>query len=125
LNGSQSLDSLKIYNKNEIQKFVQKIRSLKLMIHYFLYLLLTVVCLLTFSTLILVYEYSDLISFGILSAFIYLINNFFWLTLIGFSFLYNFIICYYCKTRFKSFNNFIKFLLSEKSEAFLKYETID
>ena len=29
LNGSQSFDSLKIYNKNDIQKYVQKIKSFK------------------------------------------------------------------------------------------------
>jgi phosphoglycerol transferase MdoB-like AlkP superfamily enzyme len=29
LNGSQSLDSLKIYNKNEIHKYVQKIKTFK------------------------------------------------------------------------------------------------
>jgi hypothetical protein len=45
------------------------------------------------------------------------------MTVITFSFLYYFIVCYYCKTIFKAFNNSIKQLFDGK--AFLKYKTID
>jgi hypothetical protein len=112
LNGSQLFDSLKIYNKNEIQKYAQKIRSLKLMIHFFLYSILSIHFLLSFTFLF--YDYSDIISFGLLSAFIYLINCYFWSWVIGFSFLYYFIVCFYCRTIFESFINSIKLLLNEK-----------
>jgi hypothetical protein len=47
------------------------------------------------------------------------------MSVIGFSFLYYFIVCFYCKTIFKSFNYSIKQLFDGKGKAFLKYKTID
>jgi hypothetical protein len=39
--------------------------------------------------------------------------------------LYYFIVCFYCKTIFKSFNNSVKLLFDGKGKTFLKYKTID
>ncbi len=44
---------------------------------------------------------------------------------ISYSFLYYFIVCYYCKVRFKSFNNYLKSLLNGKSNSFLELKTVD
>ncbi len=44
---------------------------------------------------------------------------------ISYSFLYYFIVCYYCKVRFKSFNNCLKSLLNGKSNSFLELKTVD
>ncbi len=77
------------------------------------------------AVLFLFFNYSDLKKFGILSAFIFLINGFFCATVIGFSFLYYFIICLYCRIIFKSFNSSIKQLFNGKRKALLKYKTID
>jgi hypothetical protein len=123
LNGSQSLDLLKIYNKNELQKYIQKIRTFKFFLNLFFYSLLALDFLTTLAVLFLSFNYSDLVKFGLLSAFIILINCYFWISVIGFSFLYYFIVCLYCKTIFKSFNNSIKQLFDGKT--FLKYKTID
>jgi hypothetical protein len=123
LNGSQSLDSLKIYNKNELQKYIQKIITFKFFLNFFFYSLLVFDFFSTLAVLFLFFNYSDLIKFGLLSAFINLINSYFWVSVIGFSFLYYFIVCLYCKTIFKSFNNSIKQLFDGKT--FLKYKTID
>jgi hypothetical protein len=112
LNGSQSLDSLKINNKNEIQKYARKIKTFKFCLTFCVYL-------------ILFFNYWDLIRFGLLCAFIYLINCYFWMSVIGFSFFYYFNVCYYCKTILESFNNSIKQLFAEKGKEFLKYKTID
>jgi hypothetical protein len=120
LNGSQSLDSLKIYNKNEIQNYVQKIKSLKFFINFCVYLTFTFVSFTTLAVLFLFFNYSDLIRFGVLSAFIHLINSYFLMFVNGFSFFYYFIVCFYCKTIFKSFNNSIKQLFDGKGKAFLK-----
>jgi hypothetical protein len=125
LNGSQSFDSLKIYKKNEIQKYVQKIRTFKFLINLYVYSTLTFALFTSLTILFLFFNYSDLIRFGLLSAFIFLIDSYFWLSIIGFSFLYYFIVCFYCKTIFKSFNNSIKLLFDGKGKAFLKYKTID
>jgi hypothetical protein len=125
LNGSQSLDSLKIYNKNEIQKYVQRIKTFKFFLNSCFYSALTFTLFTSLTVLFVFFNYSDLIRFGILSAFIYLINCYFWYSIIGFSFLYYFIVCFYCKTIFKSFNNSIKLLFDGKGKAFLKYKTID
>jgi hypothetical protein len=124
LNGSQPLDSLKIYNKNEIQKYIQKIKTFKFFLNLCVYSILTFTFF-TSLTVLFLFNYSDLIRFGLFSAFIYLINCYFWLSIIGFSFLYYFIVCFYCKTIFKSFNNSIKLLFDGKGKAFLKYKTID
>jgi hypothetical protein len=125
LNGSQSLDSLKINNKNEIQNYVQKIKSFKFSLNLCVYLTFTLAFFTSLAVLFLYFNCSDLIRFGILSAFIYLINAFFGMFVIGFSFLYYFIVCFYCKTIFKSFNNSIKQLFDGKGKAFLKYKIID
>jgi hypothetical protein len=125
LNGSQSSDSLKIYNKNEIKEYVQKIKSFNFFLNLSVCSQFSFALLTALAILFLFYDYSDFIKFGVLSAFIYLINAYFWLTVIAFSFFYYFIICFYCKTIFKSFNNSIKQLFDGKGKAFLKYKTID
>ena len=125
LNGSQSFDSLKIYNKNEIQKYVQKIKTFKFFLNLCIYSTLTLALFTSLTILFVFFNYSDLIRFGILSAFIYLINCYFWFSIIGFSYLYYFIVCFFCKTIFKSFNNSRKLLFDGKGKAFLKYKTID
>jgi hypothetical protein len=125
LNGSQSLDSLKINNKNEIQNYVQKIKSFKFSLNLCVYLTFTFVFFTTLLVLFFYFNYSDLIKFGVLSAFIFFINCYFWVSVIEFSFLYYFIVCFYCKTIFKSFNNSIKQLFDGKRKTFLKRKTID
>jgi hypothetical protein len=125
LNGSQSLDSLKIYNKNEIQKYIRKIKTFKFFLNLCVYSNLSFTFFTSLTVLFLFFNYSDLIRFGILSAFIYFINCYFWFSVTGFSFLYYFIVCFYCKTILKSFNNSIKLLFDGKGKAFLKYKTID
>jgi hypothetical protein len=125
LNDSQSLDSLKIYNKNEIQKYVQKIKTFKFILNLCLYSALIFSFLTTLALILLYFDYSDLIKFGLLSAFVYLINSYFWISICGFSFFYYFIVCFYCRTIFKSFNNSIKQLFDGKGKTFLKYNIID
>jgi hypothetical protein len=125
LNGSQSLDLLKIYNKNEIKEYVQKIKTLKFFLNLSVCSQLSFALFTTLAVLFLFFNYPDLIKFGLLTAFIYLINSYFWVTVIAFSFFYYFIVCSYCKTIFKSFNNSIKQLFDGKGKAFLKYKTID
>jgi hypothetical protein len=125
LNDLQSLDSLKIYNKNAIQKYVRKIKTFKFFINLCIYSTLTSALFTSITVLFVFFNYSDLISFGLFSAFINLINCYFWFSVAGFSFLYYFIVCFYCKTIFKSFNNSIKLLFDGKGKAFLKYRTID
>jgi hypothetical protein len=125
LNGSQSLDSLKIFNKNEIRKYIRKIKSFNFFVNLLIYLTIAFHFLTAVAVLFLFFNYSDLIKFGLFSAFIYLINCYFWMTAIGFGFFYYFIVCFYCKTIFKSFNNSIKLLFDGKNKAFLKFKTID
>ncbi len=125
MNGSQSFDSVKIYNKNEIKEYVQKIKSFNFFLNLYVRSQLSFAFFTTLVLLYLFYDYSDLIKFGVLSAFIYLIDCYFWVTVIAFSFFYYFIICFYCKTMFKSFNNSIKQLFDGKGKAFLKFITID
>jgi hypothetical protein len=125
LNGSQPLDSLKINNKNEIQKYAQKIKTFKFFLTLCVYSNIGFDFFTATAVLFLFFNYSDLIKFGLLTAFIYLINSYFWMSVIGFSFLYYFIVCFYCKTIFKLFNNSIKQLFDGKGKAFLKYKTID
>jgi hypothetical protein len=125
LNGSQSLDSLKIFNENGIRKYIRKIKSFNFFVNLFIYSTIAFHFLTAVAVLFLFFNYSDLIRFGLFSAFIYLINCYFWMTTIGFGFFYYFIVCFYCKTIFNSFNNSIKLLLDGKSEAFLKFKSID
>jgi hypothetical protein len=124
-NGSQSLDSLKIYNKNEIQEYIQKIKSFEFFVYISAYLINILNFFTTLAVLYLSFDSSDLIRFGIFSAFIYLTVCYSLSTVIIFSFLYYFIVCFYCKTIFKSFNNSLKKLFDGKGKAFLKYKTID
>jgi ABC-type transport system involved in Fe-S cluster assembly fused permease/ATPase subunit len=62
---------------------------------------------------------------AILIAIIYL----FWASsivpVITFSFLYYLIVCYYCKIRFKSFNDYLNSLKDAKIRAFINYKTVD
>jgi hypothetical protein len=78
---------------------------------------LIIVCQLTYNYLV--------IKFGTFRAFIHLVNCLFSFDIIGFSFLYYFIVCFYCKTRFKSFNNYLQSLLDAKCRVFLKFKVID
>jgi hypothetical protein len=125
LNGSQSLDSFKIYNKNEIKNYVQKIKAFKYFLNLCVHSILIFVFLTSLAVLFLFFNYSDLIKFGLLSAFIFFISAYFGMFVIVFSFFYYFIVCFYCKTIFKSFNKSIKLLFDGKGKALLKYKTID
>ncbi len=125
LNELQSFNALKIYNKNETQKYVRRIKTLKFITQYVIYSILLFEFLLSFAVLFIFFDLSDLLKYGILSSLIYFFNCYIWFPLIGFSSFYYFIVCYYCKTRFKSFNNYIQLLLNEKNTAFLKYKTVD
>jgi hypothetical protein len=123
LNGSQSLDSLKIYNKNEIQEFIQKIKSFKFFVYISAYSINIFDLLTALAVSYLFFNTSDLIRFGIFSAFIFFITGYCMSIVIIFCFLYYFIICFYCKTMFKSFNYSVRKYFDGK--AFLKYKTID
>jgi hypothetical protein len=86
LNGSQSLNSLKIYNKKEIKEYVQKIKFFKNIIYLCFYSQLSFDFFTAFSFLFLFFDFSNLIKFGFFSAFIYLINCYFLMSVIFFNF---------------------------------------
>ncbi len=123
--GLKSIYSFKFHDKNDIQLFVNKMKKLKLFnyLSVYFYLLITVLMIMTVSIFFL--NTPDLIVYHILSAILYFSFNFSIITVISYSFLYFFIVCYYCKMRFKSFNNYLKSLLNGKSNSFLELKTVD
>jgi hypothetical protein len=125
LNGSQSSNFLKLYDKNEFNNYLIKIKNLKIVFNFFFLSSLPFATIIALTILFINFNYSDLINYGILSAIIY----FFWASsiapVITFSILYYLIVCYYCKIRFKSFNDYLNSLRDEKIRAFINYKTID
>jgi len=123
LKGFESFNSIGFNDKNLIKRYVHKIKSLKLLISILVQLSLSFMILLIITTLVINFNYSDLIKYGLITA----INYFIWFHINAVGnievFLYYFIVCYYFKLRLKSFN---KCLLSDKTEkVFLKFKAID
>ena len=79
--------------------------------------------MLSLTILIIFFDISDFIRYGIISAILLVFCVFYVFSVISFSFLYYFIVCYYFKFRFKSFNNSI--LLNSSSQLFLRFKFID
>jgi hypothetical protein len=120
-----STDSLKFYDRNEYENYIKRIKSVKYLIVLLFYAWISFDSLMCSAILFLYFSSLDLIIYGILSSVLLLVLLYFCTSIIAFSFLYYFIVVYYCKTSFKSFNNYINQLLIQKSKAFLKYKTID
>jgi hypothetical protein len=95
LKGLKSMDTIGIKDKNEFKIFIKKMNIFLLIIT-------------STTILILLYDIKDLIIYGILSVLKFSGTFYFLATIMLYSLLYYFIVCYYCKIRFKSFNNKLK-----------------
>jgi hypothetical protein len=125
LNGLNSTDSLKFYEKKETKNYINRIKSVRIFTISLFYTMILLDTLLCFAVIFLYFSFWDLIIYGIMVSIVFLLWVYFCLSVIAISFFYYFIVCYYCKKRFESFNNYIKQLLNQKSKAFLKYKTFD
>jgi len=114
LKGIQNLESIGLFNKKEWEKFSRKVKILLKIIKIFIKSIEILLMMTAIIASILFFDSTDILIFGIMSssklcAFVYSV-----FIIISYSFLYYFIVCYYCKMRFMSFNRDIFELISNK-----------
>jgi hypothetical protein len=104
--GIQTMDSIGFYDEKAIRKLITKIKFIK----FFTIILAdfgTIFVCLTSLTILIIFFNSLNIIIGTLNALWLLISTFFVLKITT-SFLYYFIVCDYCRMRFKLFNDILR-----------------
>jgi hypothetical protein len=122
LKGIQNMETIKIYNKIEMKKFFTKIRIIKKFIRIGILCCISFLALIPVITSIIVHDLEYILKYGILSGILFYAFTHFVIFILGYSFLYFFIVCYYCKIRFKSFNRKIG---ANNNKIFIKNELFD
>jgi hypothetical protein len=121
LKGIQNMETIKIYDKIEMRKFVTKIRIIKKFIRIVILCSNSFITLMPISTIIF-QDLEYILKYGILSGISFCAFAYFVIFIPCYSFLYYFIVCYYCRIRFKSFNRKIG---ANNNKIFIKNEFFD
>jgi len=108
LKGLKNMDTIEMNDKNQFKIFIKKINILTSMLKISVKLNAILLTVMPITVLILFYDIKDLIIYGILSGFKFFGFFYFGTAIILYSFLYYFIVCYYCKVRFRLFNDKLK-----------------
>jgi hypothetical protein len=107
LKGIQTMDSIGIYDERAIRKLITKIKFIKFFIIIVTDFGTIFICLMSLTVLIIFFNSLNIII-GTLNALWLLIYSFSVLKITTTSFLYYYIVCDYCRMRFKLFNNVLK-----------------
>jgi hypothetical protein len=116
------MQTIKIYDKIEMRKFVAKIRIIKKFIRIGIFCCISFLTLIPIITSIVVHDLEYILKYGVLSGILFYAFSHTVIFISCYSFLYYFIVCYYCKIRFKSFNRKIG---ANSNKIFIKNEFID
>jgi hypothetical protein len=120
--GIQNMETIKIYDKIEMRKFVKKIRIIRKFIRIVIFCCISYLTLIPIITSMIVHDLEQILKYGILSGISFYAFSYFVIFIPCYSFLYYFIVCYYCKIRFKSFNRKIG---ATNNKIFIKNEFFD
>jgi hypothetical protein len=108
LKGLQTMDTIGIHEKKYMEMFIVKIRIIKTIMKTTIYsasIFLSITCI---TILIVFFDSFSNIYFAILNAIFFCLWAYSALSYTLISFLYFFIVCYYCKMKFKLLNNMIE-----------------
>jgi hypothetical protein len=105
LKGIKSMNAIKIHDKNVHKIFVHKINYLLILAKISIKINVLFLVLVSITSLYLFYDLKDMLIYGILSAVKFSLFFISMIVAISYGFVYYFIVCYYCKLRFKSFND--------------------
>jgi len=118
----KGMDTIGMNDKNKFKIFIKKVNILTSMLKVTLKLNNLLLIIMLITVLILFYEIKDLIIYGILSAFKFFVFFVSAAITILYGLFYYFIVCYYCKMRFKSFNE--KLERMTKIQKFFHHEKV-
>jgi hypothetical protein len=99
------MNQMKIFDSSFVEVFVKKVKLMRILIKTGIYLATIIITLMSIVVIIISHNLIDILRCGILSALLYLSIAYTLFSLMSYSFLYFFIVCFYCKMRFRYFNN--------------------
>jgi hypothetical protein len=105
LKGIKNMNSIKIHDKNVHKIFVRKIKYVLIFAKILIKIDTFSLVLVSITGLYLFYDVKDMLIYGILSVVKFHLFFISMVIVISYGFFYYFIVCYYCKLRFKSFND--------------------
>jgi hypothetical protein len=105
------------------QKFINRIKFVQIIIKLAVYSSIFFLTLTLVSFVIVSHDLIEIFKYGVIGIIIYFLMGFFVMFIISHSFLYFYIVCYYCRMRFRIFNNFLETKFVNK--MFLKYKLLD
>jgi len=115
LKGIQNIDTIRIYDKEEWKKFAIKVKFILKIIENYIKMMKLFLMFMPIS-LLLLFDSGMMIIVVFISLLIFSGEIILVLIIVSYSFLYYFIVCSYCRIRFKSLNN--KISKSITSRAF-------
>jgi hypothetical protein len=105
LKGIKNMSAIKIHDKNVHKIFVRKVNYGLIFVKILIKINALLLVLVSITGLYLFYDLKNMLIYGILSVVKFYLFFVSAIVVISYGFFYYFIVCYYCKLRFKSFNN--------------------
>jgi hypothetical protein len=102
------------------QKFINKIKFVQIIIKLAVYSSIFFLTLTLVSFVIVSHDLIEIFKYGIIGIITYFLMWFSVLLIISYSFLYFYIVCYYCRMRFRIFNSFLEIKFANR--MFIKYK---
>jgi len=102
--------------------FIRKVRFFLFLIELGLNFTKLMALLIPISIFFLFYQLFDILKYGIITGLLFYSHLYPYVAIICYSFFYYFIVCYYIKLRFKSFNK--KLSMTSIRDVYFKYKTV-
>jgi hypothetical protein len=103
------------------EKFIKRIQLIRIIIKLGVYSTIFFYTLMSVILVIASHDLIEIFKYGIPGILVYFSMGFPTVFILSYSFLYYYIVCYYCRMRFRIFNYSLKF----ENKMFIKYKLID
>jgi len=107
LKGIRRIDQFISFDNELMNKFVVKIKFMKSLIRFITYFNIFGLTLKAIKAGLSFHDWNLIMTFGVINILLYLPITYFVTFTVFYAFLYFYIVCHYCKMRFKSFHKFI------------------
>jgi len=118
LKGSKIMDTFISFDEKVMKEFISKIKFVRTTLKIGIYSTISFISFVAFVIIFISEDLIDLFKYGILTILLYNTFAYIFLFITHYSFLYFYIICYYCRMRIKLFDQFID---RKTGHLFLKY----
>jgi hypothetical protein len=123
LEGNRVMERMRNSNFEYWDKFINRIKLMRIITKLAVYSSVFLYALMSIVLVIISHDLVQIFKYGIIGILLYISLGFPIIFILFYSFLYYYIVCYYCRMRFRIFNNFLEQKI--KNKMFIKYKVID